>query len=103
MEKMALPNAHPLKIINGILLLLFFFVFRILLGIGYSVVVSQDIYSRISGMTDWSDQHFAYYNLFAMGSLSVLNVYWFFLLFSLMMAKITALFGRKNKKNKKDA
>lgn len=87
LEKM---NARPsLKLANGVLLLSSFFVFRIALGIGYSFLVWQDINERLPAMTDSSDRFFGYYYTIAMLSLSLLNVYWFYLLCRLMVARIT--------------
>jgi hypothetical protein len=87
LEKM--NASHWLKMLNGVMLLCCFFVFRIVLGIGYSTVVWRDINARIPAMTDSSDLFFGYYYMFAMVSLSMLNLYWFFLLCRLMVAKIT--------------
>lgn len=89
LAKLDFPDTHPLKVINGVLLVLVFFAFRIVSGIGYSVVVWRKLDERLPHLPDASDRHFVYYYKFALVSLSALNLYWFFLLVRGLVAKVT--------------
>lgn len=97
-EKLGYDNSHPLKAINGVLLVIAFFTSRILCGIGYSTVVWQDLDQRFPSMVDASDRHFVYYYKFAMVSLSILNLYWFFLLARGLITNIVSPKMQRRKK-----
>jgi len=79
MDKMGVPNANLFKRFNAALLVLSFFVFRIVSGCGYSMfVVWQDIDRYIATSRNMANVCIMYYYYFAILLLNGLNCYWFY-------------------------
>ncbi len=79
MDKMGIPNSSPLKKLNAVLLVVSFFVFRLLLGIGYTY---HSIWPAFNYLSERADNSIIvalmYYYKATIVTLSLLNCYWFY-------------------------
>jgi len=77
MDKTNVADTNPIKKCNAVLLILTFFVFRIIFGIGYSYFVWKDIDIFVATSTNLAHIGIMYYFYFAILLLNGLNVFWF--------------------------
>lgn len=91
MDKCAVPNSNPFKLLNGIVLVLFFFLARIAFGFYYSYAIWRDLYivtlDNISSNGPWVINFGGVLIALIIFIMVILNSYWFTLILSFVQKK----------------
>lgn len=91
MDKYLVPNSNPIKLLNGILLVVCFFLARIAFGFYYSYAIVRDLYivaaDNIAAHGPWSLNVSAVTISLIILTMCVLNSHWFFLIISFVQKK----------------
>jgi hypothetical protein len=91
MDKCLVPNTNPVKLLNGIMLVVCFFAARIAFGFYYSYAIVSDLYvvavDNINASGPWTITVSAGLIMLIISTMVLLNSHWFILILSFVQKK----------------